>query len=87
MIKSYCVYDSKGKYIAGMIGYDHFPNMDIMTRHYNGPGDTWWAADVLEAEIGKGKMLMSTMDLINHLGADPVAEKILFNMIEFADKQ
>ena len=74
----------KGKYIAGMIGYDHFPNMDIMVRHYNGPGETWWAADVLEAEIGNGKMLLSTLDILPNLGVDPVAEKILFNMIEFA---
>jgi hypothetical protein len=74
----------KGKYIAGMIGYDHFPNMDIMMRHYNGPGETWWAADVLEAEIGKGKMLLSTLDILPNLGFDPVAEKILFNMIEFS---
>ena len=77
----------KGKYIAGLIGYDHFPKMDIMIRHYNGPGETWWAADVLEAKIGEGKMLLSTMDILTHLGTDPVAEKLLFNMIEFADKQ
>lgn len=77
----------KGKYIAGMIGYDHFPNMDIMVRHYNGPGDTWWAADVLEAPMEKGTMLLSTLDLLSHLGRDPVAEKILYNMIEFAEKQ
>lgn len=77
----------KGNYIAGMIGYDHFPKMDIMIRHYNGPGETWWAADVLEAEIGSGTMLLSTMDLFTHLGTDPVAEKILFNMINFAGKK
>ncbi len=77
----------KGKYIAGLIGYDHFPKMDIMIRHYNGPGETWWAADVLEAEIGEGKMLLSTMDILTYLDTDPVAEKLLFNMIEFADKQ
>mgnify|MGYP007000133995 len=46
----------EGDYIAGLIGYDHFPNNDIMVRHYNGPGEVWWAADVLEAELGKGKM-------------------------------
>ena len=76
----------KGKYIAGMIGYDHFPKMDIMIRHYNGPGETWWAADVLEAEIGEGKMLLSTLDILTHLGTDPIAEKILFNMINFMSK-
>ena len=73
----------KGKYIAGMIGHDHYPNSDIMVRHYNGPGETWWAADVLEAPKGKGIMLLSTLDLIDHLNVDPVAEKILFNMINY----
>ena len=76
----------KGTYIAGEIGYDHFPRLDIMVRHYNGPGETWWAADVLEANIGKGKMLLSTLDLLSNLGKDPVADKILFNMLEFAKK-
>ena len=46
-------------------------------------GDTWWAADVLEVEMGNGRMLLSTLDLINHLDADPVAELILFNMINY----
>ncbi|HKK10133.1 MAG TPA: hypothetical protein VJ939_04815, partial [Bacteroidales bacterium] len=77
----------KGTYIAGEIGYDHFPRLDIMVRHYNGPGETWWAADVLEAEIGEGKMLLSTLDLISNLGKDPVAEIIFFNMIEFAENR
>lgn len=74
----------KGKYIVGLIGYDHFPNNDIMVRHYNGPGEVWWSADVLEADLGKGQMLLSTLQIVENLGEDPVAEKILFNMIEYA---
>ncbi|TLX78226.1 hypothetical protein E9993_00670 [Labilibacter sediminis] len=74
----------KGQYIAGIIGYDHFPNNDVMVRHYNGPGEVWWAADVLEANIGKGQLLMSTMRVIDFLGKDPVAEKLLFNMMKYA---
>jgi hypothetical protein len=73
----------EGDYIAGLIGYDHFPNNDIMVRHYNGPGEVWWAADVLEAELGKGKMLLSTLQIINYLGRDPVADKLLFNIINY----
>ncbi len=75
----------KGEYIAGMIGYDHFPNNDVMVRHYNGPGEVWWAADVLQKNVGKGKMLLSTLRILNHLGKDPVAEMVLFNMINFID--
>jgi hypothetical protein len=54
-----------------------------MVRHYNGPGEVWWAADVLEAELGKGKMLLSTLQIINYLGKDPVADKLLFNIINY----
>ena len=54
-----------------------------MVRHYNGPGEVWWAADVLEAELGKGKMLLSTLQIINYLGKDPVADKLLFNSGSF----
>ncbi|WP_430811940.1 MULTISPECIES: glycoside hydrolase family 2 protein [unclassified Carboxylicivirga] len=77
----------KGQYIAGMIGYDHFPNNDVMVRHYNGPGEVWWAADVLEANIGKGQMLMSTLRIIDFLDKDPVAEKLLFNIMNYATSQ
>ena len=76
----------KGEYIAGLIGYDHFPDQDIMLRHYNGPGEVWWAADVLETNFGKGKMLLSTLYLLENLGKDPVADKILYNMIEYVGK-
>lgn len=76
----------EGTYIAGMIGYDHFPNNEIMRRHYNGTGEVWWAADILEAPIGEGKMLLSTMQIVENLGKDPVADKLLLNMIEFACK-
>ncbi|MBK3516143.1 glycoside hydrolase family 2 protein [Carboxylicivirga marina] len=74
----------EGTYIAGMIGYDHFPNHDDMRRHYNGPGEVWWAADVLEANIGEGQMLMSTLRIIDFLDKDPVAEKLLYNMMNYA---
>jgi hypothetical protein len=76
----------EGEYIAGVVTYDHFKDIDKMKRHYTGPGDVWWAADVLQAPMGKGKMLLSTLKLIENLGKDPVADKVLFNMIQFAVK-
>ena len=76
----------EGEYICGVVTYDHFEDIDKMKRHYAGPGDVWWAADVLLAPMGKGKMLLSTLKLIENLGRDPVADKVLFNMIKFAVK-
>lgn len=77
----------KGNYIAGVVAYDHYPNHDDMVRHYNGPGEVWWAADVLEANIGNGQLLMSTLRIIDYLDKDPVAEKLLFNMVNYAVSQ
>lgn len=77
----------EGNYIAGMIGYDHFPNNDIMLRHYNGPGEVWWAADILETRIGKGLLVLSTYDLLKNLNLDPVADTILANMISYLNDQ
>jgi hypothetical protein len=74
---------AEGKYLAGVITYDQNKNMDIMLRHYNGIGDVLWAADVLLVEKGKGKMLFSTLQITKNLGKDPVAEKLLYNMIDY----
>jgi len=76
----------KGDYIAGLIVYDHFPNNEIMRRHFNGPGEVWWAADVLETQFGEGKMLLSTLRIIEFLDTDPVAEKLLYNIIDYISK-
>jgi len=72
---------AQGKYLAGVITYDQNKSMDIMQRHYNGIGDVLWAADVLLVEKGKGKMLYSTLKIAENLGKDPVADKLLYNMI------
>lgn len=76
----------EGEYICGVVTYDHFKDIDKMKRHYAGPGDVWWAADVLLAPMEKGKMLLSTLKLTENLGKDPVADKILLNMLQFAAK-
>jgi hypothetical protein len=30
----------QGKMISGVVSYDHFKNVDLMLRHYPGPGDS-----------------------------------------------
>lgn len=70
-----------GQYLAGVITYDQNKNMDINKRHYNGIGDVLWAADVLLVEKGKGQMLYSTLKIMENLGKDPVADKLLHNML------
>ena len=76
----------QGKMISGVVSYDHFKNLDLMLRHYPGPGDVWFGANLLETAFRDGSMLLSTFDIIGNLGKDPVAELILNNMINYVNQ-
>ncbi|MFZ5829353.1 MAG: hypothetical protein ACOY3P_04665, partial [Planctomycetota bacterium] len=73
-----------GETIVAVIAYDWFPELDKLKRHYYGPGDTWWGADVAVVPHGEGRLILSQLRLIENLGKDPVADKILFNLIRYA---
>jgi hypothetical protein len=67
--------------ITASIGFDWFSKGHKM--HYSGPGNSWWGTDVAFSDLGKGKFLMSQLDILSHLGKDPVADKLLANMVRF----
>jgi beta-galactosidase len=73
--------DVKGQTIAGSIGFDWFPDYDLSKRHYYGPGDTWWGGDLVITPLGQGRCVLSQLRLLDNLGQDPVADKILFNLM------
>ena len=73
-----------GQTVAGTVAFDWFPNYDRRKRHYYGPGDTWWGADVAIVPLGKGRCIASQLRLVGNLGKDPVADRILYNLIRFA---
>jgi len=75
--------DVEGEPIAGAVGFDFAPDFELSKRHYYGPGDTWWGSDVAEVAVGRGRCILSQLRLVDNLGMDPVADKILFNMIEW----
>ena len=75
--------DVDGETIAGAIGFDFAPDFELSKRHYYGPGDTWWGSDVAIAPVGSGRCILSQLRLVENLGKDPVADKILYNLIEF----
>jgi len=78
--------DVAGETIVAAIGYDWFPDYDLSKRHYYGPGDTWWGADMASVPLGQGHCIVSQLRLLDNLGKDPVADKILFNLIRFASR-
>ncbi len=56
----------EGEYQCGVITYEHFPELDKMKRHYNGPGNVWWGADLSITPMGEGLLLLSTLLIINN---------------------
>jgi hypothetical protein len=81
----YSLLDVKGQTLAGTIGIDWYPDYDHQRRHYYGPGDVWWGSDMAIIPVGKGQCVLSQFRLVNNLGKDPVADKILYNLIEFTN--
>ena len=67
--------------VVASIGFDWFSSEHKM--HYSGPGDAWWGADLAIVSLGKGRCVISQLRLLENLGQDPVADKILFNLIDF----
>ena len=51
---------------------------------YRGPREVSWGTDVGEATLGKGRVLLSTLRLLGNLEKDPVAERLLYNMVRWA---
>ncbi len=68
--------------IVASIGFDWFSRNHKL--HYSGPGASWWGSDLPILSIGKGRCIISQLRLTNNLGKDPVADKILINLIDFA---
>ena len=75
----------KEKPIVASIAFDWFSKGHKMG--YQGPGASWWGADMTFIPIKKGHYLLSQFQLLENLGKDPVADKMLFNIITFLSTQ
>lgn len=72
------------KTVVGTVAFDWFSKEHKM--NYSGPGASWWGSDMAIVPTGKGRYLISQLRLVENLGKDPVADKILFNMINYLNK-
>lgn len=72
----------KAENLVASIAFDWFSEGHKM--HYSGPGESWWGSDMALVPYGKGNCLVSQLRILENLGKDPVAEIILFNIINFA---
>ena len=51
---------------------------------YRGPGAVWWGSDLAVVPHGSGRLILSTLRLLGHLGRDPVADTIVLRLASFA---
>jgi beta-galactosidase len=77
VVASETIVDLKAPAVVGCVSWD-------FQKNYLGPTDAWHGTDLAIVPHGKGGMILSMLQLVDHLGADPVADRILLNMIGFA---
>jgi len=73
----------KGKNIVQTIAFDRIPDGNILKRNYIGSGEVWSGSDLSIVNYGKGKMVLSTLKLIENINYDPVSEMVLLNIINY----
>jgi len=74
-----------GKALVASIGFAWFSYEHKL--HYSGPGAAWWGADLALVPLGKGRCIVSQLRIVENLGRDPVADKLLRNLIAFVTHQ
>jgi hypothetical protein len=70
-----------GEAIVASIGFDWFSIDHEMV--YSGPGESYWGADMAVVPYGKGRIVISELRIVPNLGSDPVADRLLYNLIRF----
>ena len=70
-----------GETIVASIGFEWL-SQDRKLQ-YSGPGESWWGGDLAVVPHAKGRSVVSQLRIVENLGRDPVADKILYNLITF----
>ena len=53
----------------------------IAAGHYMTDASAWWGNDILVRRLGAGRLVFTHLRILEHLGADPVADRLLVNMV------
>ena len=74
--------DTGGELIVASVSHGwHQGEKDA--QNYLGPDAAWCGMDLGIVTKGQGRYILSSMRIVENLGTDPVADKILFNLIEW----
>lgn len=59
-----------------------FDTAPIAAGHYMTGETTWWGSDILVRRFGSGRIVFTHMRVLEHLGKDPVADRLFVNMLK-----
>lgn len=82
----YVLKDMGGELIVGSVSYGFYGGPDQHKQCYKGPEPAFYGMDMGVVPHGKGRYVLNTLRLVENLGKDPVADKILFNLINWTAK-
>lgn len=71
-----------GELIVGSVSHGWYQG-EQDSQHHQGPSPAWYGMDMGVVPHGKGRYVLSAVRIVENLGADPVADRILFNLIEW----
>ncbi|MDP6039513.1 MAG: hypothetical protein QGG64_13260, partial [Candidatus Latescibacteria bacterium] len=74
------IVEPKTEWIGGNITYDWFAGQKHK-QNYIGVTEAFHGADLIEMSHGKGKYILCTHRIVENLGKDPVADRLLSNML------
>jgi len=74
--------DTGGKLIVGSVSHGWHQG-DKDAQNYLGPSPAWCGMDMGTVTHGRGRYVLSALRIVENLGTDPVADKILFNLIDW----
>lgn len=58
-----------------------FDTMPIATGNYMMEQTTWWGTDILVRRHGSGRLVFTHLRVLEHLGEDPVADRLFVNLL------
>ena len=71
--------DVAGETVVGALSFE----WNTEPRTYLGCREFWWGSSLVVVPLGKGKLVLSTLRLLENLGRDPVADVIFGNLVRF----
>jgi len=81
----YVLKDMGGELIVGSVSYGFYAAPDTDKQCYKGPEPAFYGMDMGIVPHGEGRYVVNTLRLIENLGKDPVADKLLLNLIDFCE--